>query len=132
VLERQNELLDVIQLESGEARRHAFEESLDVALVARYYARSAERLLRTRRRRGALPFVTATWEHHHPVDSGLGRRHGATGILKYTESQTVSIQRLVPIAPPPLVGTWTRLWARAMTWGVAVAESDSRGALTLR
>ena len=34
-------------------------------------------------------------------DSGLGRRHGAAGILKYTESQTVSVQRLMPIAPRP-------------------------------
>jgi succinate-semialdehyde dehydrogenase/glutarate-semialdehyde dehydrogenase len=49
-------------------------------------------------------------------DSGLGRRHGATGILKYTEPQTIAVQRLIPIAPPPLVGTG--LWARAMTWGL--------------
>jgi succinate-semialdehyde dehydrogenase/glutarate-semialdehyde dehydrogenase len=33
-------------------------------------------------------------------DSGLGRRHGAEGIVKYTESQTVAVQRLVPIAAP--------------------------------
>ena len=33
-------------------------------------------------------------------DSGLGRRHGATGILKYTESQTVARQRLLNLAPP--------------------------------
>ena len=26
--------------------------------------------------------------------SGLGRRHGVEGLLKYTESQTVSVQRL--------------------------------------
>src|SRR6202012_5273790 len=32
-------------------------------------------------------------------DSGLGRRHGAAGILKYTESQTISVQRVMPIAP---------------------------------
>jgi succinate-semialdehyde dehydrogenase/glutarate-semialdehyde dehydrogenase len=31
--------------------------------------------------------------------SGLGRRHGAEGILKYTEAQTVAVQRLLPIAP---------------------------------
>ena len=54
VIERQDEVLDLIQLESGKARRHAFEEVLDVALVARYYARYARRLLRTRRRRGAF------------------------------------------------------------------------------
>jgi succinate-semialdehyde dehydrogenase/glutarate-semialdehyde dehydrogenase len=32
-------------------------------------------------------------------DSGLGRRHGAEGITKYTEPQTVAQQRLVPMGP---------------------------------
>jgi succinate-semialdehyde dehydrogenase/glutarate-semialdehyde dehydrogenase len=31
--------------------------------------------------------------------SGIGRRHGAEGILKYTESQTVATQYLMPIGP---------------------------------
>ncbi|MFE6666020.1 succinic semialdehyde dehydrogenase [Streptomyces sp. NPDC057697] len=34
-------------------------------------------------------------------DSGLGRRHGAEGIRKYTETQTVAVQRLIPLGPPP-------------------------------
>jgi len=62
-----DELLDVVQLESGKARRHAFEEILDTAIVARYYANTAEGYMRSRRRRGALPLLTATWEHHHPL-----------------------------------------------------------------
>jgi succinate-semialdehyde dehydrogenase/glutarate-semialdehyde dehydrogenase len=45
--------------------------------------------------------------------SGLGRRHGAAGILKYTEAQTVAVQRLLPIAPPR--GVPHGLWAKAMT-----------------
>ncbi|SEO17826.1 succinate-semialdehyde dehydrogenase / glutarate-semialdehyde dehydrogenase [Actinacidiphila rubida] len=32
-------------------------------------------------------------------DSGLGRRHGSEGILKYTEAQTIATQRLLPMAP---------------------------------
>ncbi|GAA0489032.1 MULTISPECIES: succinic semialdehyde dehydrogenase [Streptomyces] len=32
-------------------------------------------------------------------DSGLGRRHGSEGILKYTEAQTVAHQRVMPLAP---------------------------------
>ncbi|MFI1257172.1 succinic semialdehyde dehydrogenase [Streptomyces netropsis] len=32
-------------------------------------------------------------------DSGLGRRHGSEGILKYTEAQTVAQQRIMPLAP---------------------------------
>lgn len=66
VLDRQSEVLDLIQQENGKARKHAFEEVLDTAITARYYAHTAERHLKTRRRRGALPLLTATWEHHHP------------------------------------------------------------------
>jgi len=36
-------------------------------------------------------------------DSGLGRRHGAEGILKYTEAQTIAVQHLLPLAPPKRV-----------------------------
>lgn len=38
LLKRQDEILDLIQLETGKARRHAFEEVLDTAIVSRYYA----------------------------------------------------------------------------------------------
>ena len=46
-------------------------------------------------------------------DSGLGRRHGAEGILKYTNVQTVAVQRVLPIAPPP--GMTDAVWAKTMT-----------------
>jgi succinate-semialdehyde dehydrogenase/glutarate-semialdehyde dehydrogenase len=49
-------------------------------------------------------------------DSGVGRRHGAEGIRKYTEPQTVAVQRVMPIAPPRHVPP--KLWARAMTLGL--------------
>src|SRR5215213_3455355 len=52
VLDRQDELLDLLQLESGKARRHAFEEVLDVSIVSRYYANTVEAHLKPRRRRG--------------------------------------------------------------------------------
>lgn len=32
--------------------------------------------------------------------SGLGRRHGAEGILKYTEAQTLAVQRIPLLSPP--------------------------------
>jgi succinate-semialdehyde dehydrogenase/glutarate-semialdehyde dehydrogenase len=67
VLSRRDELLDLIQLETGKARRHAIEEVLDVAMVSRYYAHTAEHHLRSHRRRGAIPVLTATWEYHHPL-----------------------------------------------------------------
>ena len=33
-------------------------------------------------------------------ESGLRARHGAEGILKFTESQTIAVQRVLPVAPP--------------------------------
>ena len=49
--------------------------------------------------------LVATWASHDaPMggmkDSGLGRRHGLEGILKYTEAQAVAIQRVVPAFAP--------------------------------
>lgn len=66
VLDRQEEILDLIQLESGKARRHAFEEVLDAALTSRYYANHGRQHLAPRRRKGALPLLTKTHELHHP------------------------------------------------------------------
>ena len=66
VLDRQEEALDLIQLETGKARRHALEEILDTAIVSRYYARTAKNFLKTKRRRSAFPLITSTVEHHHP------------------------------------------------------------------
>jgi succinate-semialdehyde dehydrogenase/glutarate-semialdehyde dehydrogenase len=66
VLDRQDELLDLIQWESGKARKHAFEEVADTAITARYYARRGPGFLRPRRRAGALPLLTRTHELHHP------------------------------------------------------------------
>ena len=66
VLDLQREVLDLIQLENGKARKHAFEEVLDTAITARYYANTAEKHLKPRRRQGAFPLLTTTREYHHP------------------------------------------------------------------
>lgn len=47
---------------------------------------------------------SASWASHGaPMggmrSSGVGRRHGRDGIIKYTEAQTVAVQRLAGIAP---------------------------------
>jgi len=60
--------------------------------------------------------LVASWgSHEAPMggmkDSGLGRRHGLEGVLKFTESQTVAVQRLIP-AYAPFAGIDTRLYTR--------------------
>ncbi len=58
VLDRQEEILDLIVLESGKARKHAFDEPLHIALTARYYARTAHEHLDTERKLGVIPGLT--------------------------------------------------------------------------
>jgi hypothetical protein len=57
-------------------------------------------------------------------DSGLGRRHGREGLLKYTEPQTVAAQRLVGFAPPD----WLPFdqWARGFTTALRVMKATGR------
>ncbi|GGO83489.1 succinic semialdehyde dehydrogenase [Wenjunlia tyrosinilytica] len=53
--------------------------------------------------------------------SGLGRRHGSEGILKYTEAQTVATQRLLPMAPS--FGMTDESYAALMTKGLRVMKA---------
>ncbi len=54
-------------------------------------------------------------------ESGLHPRHGAEGILKFTQGQTVAIQRLLPIAPkrgmnPALHARWMTRLLKLLRW----------------
>ncbi|MFD7445073.1 succinic semialdehyde dehydrogenase [Streptomyces sp. NPDC059909] len=66
VLERQAEVLDLIQLETGKARLHAHEEVLAVAVAARHYGRKAPSYLRPKRHTGVVPVLTKTTELRQP------------------------------------------------------------------
>jgi succinate-semialdehyde dehydrogenase/glutarate-semialdehyde dehydrogenase len=63
----QAELLDLIQLETGKARRDALEEIVDPPLWADYYAETAADLLADERRRSLVPVVTTAEVTHDPV-----------------------------------------------------------------
>ncbi|MFF7381692.1 succinic semialdehyde dehydrogenase [Streptomyces griseoluteus] len=54
-------------------------------------------------------------------DSGLGRRHGAEGILKYTEAQNVAHQRIQGFTPPRSIPPET--WAALLTGALRVLKA---------
>ncbi|MEU0567767.1 succinic semialdehyde dehydrogenase [Nonomuraea sp. NPDC005983] len=66
ILDRRDEILDIVQDETGKARKHAFEEVLDVAGCALYYARRAPGLLAPRRRGAIFPLATQVRELRQP------------------------------------------------------------------
>ncbi|MEU7109092.1 succinic semialdehyde dehydrogenase [Streptomyces sp. NPDC046215] len=66
VLDRQSEILDLIQLETGKARLHAHEELQAVAVAARHYGRKGPAYLRPRAHTGVIPVLTKVTEARQP------------------------------------------------------------------
>jgi hypothetical protein len=56
--------------------------------------------------------------------SGLGRRQGAEGILRYTETQSVGTQRVLPVAPT--MGMSEETYAKVMTAALRVLKKLGR------
>ncbi|HYW06900.1 MAG TPA: aldehyde dehydrogenase family protein, partial [Longimicrobium sp.] len=112
LLERQEAGLDLIQLESGKARRHALEEILDTALVARHYAVHAARYLRPRRHAGALPVLTVAREVRHPVGVvGFIAPWNFPLILSITDLTAALMAGNATVLRPDPQSSFTALWA---------------------
>jgi succinate-semialdehyde dehydrogenase/glutarate-semialdehyde dehydrogenase len=82
------QILDLIQWETGKPRKDANEELLDVALNARYYARRLG-VLKERRHVGAFPVLISAIERHVPV--------GIVGIISpWNYPLTLSVSDAIP------------------------------------
>src|SRR5215204_1194006 len=66
LLDRVHPFVDMLQREAGKARLSATEEVLHCALTARYYARRADRYLRSERGHGVYPVLTRIDRHFLP------------------------------------------------------------------
>ena len=109
LLERREQLLDVLQTETGKTRGQAFEEVFSGASVARYYALSARRVLRTRRRRAGIPLVVSTRVEYQPK--------GVVGVITpWNYPLSLALMDVIP--------------ALAAGNGV-VQKADDQGALTI-
>ncbi|MDQ1599829.1 MAG: succinate-semialdehyde dehydrogenase / glutarate-semialdehyde dehydrogenase, partial [Actinomycetota bacterium] len=115
VLDRQDEVLDLVQLETGKARRHALEELIDVALTARHYARTARRYLAPVRHSGIVPVLSSAHELHHPK--------GVVGIVSpWNYPLTLAVTDAIPafvagnavVHKPDTQTALTALWIRAL------------------
>jgi len=73
ILEKSGRILDVIQSETGKARRDALGEIVTVAGTARYYLSHGERHLSPKRREPAVPAVTDAEVVYKP--------HGVVGLI---------------------------------------------------
>jgi succinate-semialdehyde dehydrogenase / glutarate-semialdehyde dehydrogenase len=113
VLQRQAEVLDLIQLETGKARLHAHEEVQAVAVAARHYGRKAPAYLKPKRHTGAVPTLTKVVELRHP--------RGVVGqIAPWNYPLELSVGDAIPafvagnavVMKPDTETCLTALWAR--------------------
>lgn len=137
VLDRQSELADLAQAETGKARKDAFEEVMDVALAARYVAARGPKLLRDQRRLGAIPFLTSALEVRHPK--------GVVGVISpWNYPLTLAISDNLPafvagnavVHKPDIQVVLTALHARAIAleaglpeglWQIVVGDGPTIG-----
>ncbi len=111
VLDGQADVLDLLQLEGGKARAHAFEEVAYASQVARHFAVAGPRYLAPRAVGGMIPLATAAQVHLWPV--------GVVGVIapwNYPLSMVVSealpallAGDAVVVKPDPQT-TLTALW----------------------
>lgn len=109
LVERQDEVIDLIQWEVGKARFSAWQEILQVANIARHYARHGATYLKDNKVRGAVPGLSRVREVRVPK--------GVVGIIS-------------PWNYPLYLGIGDAIPAMLAGNGV-VSKADSQSALTL-
>ncbi|WP_374118451.1 succinic semialdehyde dehydrogenase, partial [Streptomyces sp. 8L] len=115
LFDRQTEVLDLIQLETGKARSHAHEEVQGVAVAARHYGRAAHTYLKPRHPTGVVPALTRVTQLRQPK--------GVVGqIVPWNYPLELSIGDAVPafaagnavVMKPDSETALTALWAREL------------------
>jgi acyl-CoA reductase-like NAD-dependent aldehyde dehydrogenase len=67
ILKNQDNLMDLLQLETGKSRAHAFEEIAGSLGSARYFAKIAPKTLKTQKTLSGVPLLTQSYVMYAPV-----------------------------------------------------------------
>jgi succinate-semialdehyde dehydrogenase / glutarate-semialdehyde dehydrogenase len=67
IIKNQDQLMDLLQLETGKARAHAFEEVAGSLGSTRYFAKIAPKVLKKQITNSGVPFVTRSYVTYSPV-----------------------------------------------------------------
>ena len=107
--------MNLVQRETGKARKDANEEILDVCITSRHYARDARRLLRPRRRLGAFPGLVGVVERRLPK--------GVVGVISpWNYPVTLAASDAIPaliagntiVLKPDVQTTLSALWIKSL------------------
>jgi succinate-semialdehyde dehydrogenase / glutarate-semialdehyde dehydrogenase len=67
LMDNQEHLIDLLQLETGKAKSHAFEEVAGAYGAARYFGKISPKALKPKRTKAGVPVLTKTWVEHSPL-----------------------------------------------------------------
>jgi len=67
LVKHEDQLLELIQLETGKARQHAFEEFAGSVGSLRYYGKTASHTLRRQRTKSGVPVLTRSYVDYSPI-----------------------------------------------------------------
>lgn len=114
LIRQQAEILDLVQYETGKARRDAQEELLDAAIVAQFYATRSPGWLRPRRTGGTFVGLTQTWEYRHPVGVvGVIAPWNYPLVMAVSESIPALMAGNAVVLKPDPQASFTALWVQA-------------------
>jgi succinate-semialdehyde dehydrogenase/glutarate-semialdehyde dehydrogenase len=122
-LERQAELLDLLQLEAGKSRYDAFQELGAVAVYSRYNARMAPKLLKRQRRKGIVPLVTKAFELRHPRGIvGLVTAWNYPAVFAAADGFAAIVAGNAVVHRPDTQTALSALWVRSLAVEAGVPE----------
>ena len=67
LMANQERLIELLQLETGKAKSHAFEEVAGAYGAARYFGKISAKALKSKRTRAGVPVLTKTWVERTPL-----------------------------------------------------------------
>ena len=122
-LARQDELMDLLQLEAGKSRYDAFGEVGATAVYSRYISRTAPRLLVRQRRKGIVPVVTKAFELRHPRGIvGLVTAWNYPAVFASSDGFAAIVGGNAVVHRPDTQAALSALWVRSLAVEAGVPE----------
>ncbi len=122
-LDRQTELMDLLQIEAGKARYDAFAEVGAVAVYARYVSRTAPSVLGRHARKGVIPLITKAYEVRHPRGVvGLVTAWNYPAVFASSDGFSALVGGNAVVHRPDVQASLSALWVRDLAVEAGLPE----------
>ena len=122
-LNRQTELMDLLQIEAGKARYDAFAEVAAVAVYARYISRTAPKVLGRHPRKGVIPLITRAYEVRHPRGVvGLVTAWNYPAVFASSDGFSALVGGNAIVHRPDVQASLSALWVRDLAIEAGLPE----------